>query len=408
MKFTKKISSEQVHLNQISNKSNDLDIVCLSNQPWDFELWTNKKQIMTRVRDRGNNVLFVNPPLRLTIIDKVIKKRIKLSSLFSNVVESKGLSIYSPFRLTFKKSIASYNKFLEFFPTLLQSYLINKFFSKSTGKKVLWVYHVAYPGLELLLSKVNYDVLIYDSVDEYSEMPQFKLDQDKRWILNREDWLVKKADIIFTSAPGLYKKFKKIKSNTFYTPNAGSYELFSNLDLLPVPQNLVDIKGGGKKIVGFSGAIDSYKINVSLLCTLAKNYPNYVFVLLGPIKYTDSSDNVDLLKDYNNIKLLGVTPYENLPAYFKCFDAYIIPYNINSYTVGCFPTKFHDALASGLPTVITNLESIQPFSQVCYSARSDLEFVKLLQIAINENSDEKKNQRMQVASQNTWDQKLEK
>ncbi len=407
MKFIKN-NKNQININKTDNANLGIDVVCLSNQPWDFELWTNKKQITSRLRDRDYRVLFVDPPLRISILKKIKDKRISLKNLFSAVVESKKLSVYSPFRLTLNSKVSSFNWLVEFFPMQLQKFVINNFFSKSKGKKILWIYHVAYPGLEYLISKIEYDILIYDLVDEYSEMPQFNLAQDKKWIIDRESWLVNKADIIFTSAPGLFNKLKQIKNNTFYTPNAGSFEIFSKLDELQVPEDLQEIKKSGRKIIGFSGAIDSYKVNVDLICKLANNYPDYEFVLIGPTKYTDSSNEVDKLHDFKNIKILGTKPYETLPSFFKYFDAYIIPYNLNSYTVGCFPTKFHDALASGLPTVVTNLEAFSPFSQVCYIAQSEVEFVSLLKIAINEDNQEKKKQRVRVASCNTWDQKLDK
>jgi len=405
MKFINR--GNNIDLNEVIN-TEMIDVVCLSNQPWDFELWTNKKQIMIRLRDRGHKVLFVDPPLRLSIIDKVLKHRIKLRSLFTSVSDTKSLSIYSPFRVTLNKGVSKYNKYLEFLPTLLQTLIINRFFSNSTNKKVLWVYHVAYPGLEQLIQKIKYDILIYDSVDEYAEMPQFEKEADKKWIIQRESWLLEKADIVFTSAPGLYTKFKQIKERTFYTPNAGSYELFSNLSNLNIPNDLEDIKNSGKKIIGFSGAIDSYKVDVNLVTKLADFYPDYEFVLIGPTKYTDASDQVDQLNGYNNIKFLGVKPYESLPAYFKYFDAYIIPYNLNSYTVGCFPTKFHDSLAAGLATITTNLQAFEPFTKVSYVAKSDEEFIRFVKLAIEENNNKKQQERMQVAKQNTWDQKVNK
>jgi len=114
MKF---IKNNNENRQEVENRLSECDfsVVCLSNQPWDFELWTNKKQIMSRIRDMGKAVLFVDPPLRVSILDKVIKKRMTLSHLYSAVLESKRLSVYSPFRLTLAKSVSSFNKILEYF-----------------------------------------------------------------------------------------------------------------------------------------------------------------------------------------------------------------------------------------------------------------------------------------------------
>jgi hypothetical protein len=94
--------------------------------------------------------------------------------------------------------------------------------------------------------------------------------------------------------------------------------------------------------------------------------------------------------------------------YLAGLDVELIPYQLNDYTVGgCFPVKFHDALAAGLPTVVTNLPAYAPFRDVSYIAKSPEEFSEFVELALKQDSDEKIRQRQQVAKQNTWEDKVQ-
>ena len=55
----------------------------LSNQPFDFELKTNKWHIADKLAKRGHNVLFVDPPLRFKALKNFLKKpSLHFSALF--------------------------------------------------------------------------------------------------------------------------------------------------------------------------------------------------------------------------------------------------------------------------------------------------------------------------------------
>jgi len=110
----------------------------------------------------------------------------------------------------------------------------------------------------------------------------------------------------------------------------------------------------------------------------------------------------------NNIYFLGEKPFEEMPKYYAGFDAYIIPYQLNEYTVGgCFPVKFHEALAVGVPTIVTDLPAYLPFKNVSYIAKNNKEFSELLKKALEEDNDNKVKERKEVAKKNNWDGKVD-
>ena len=390
------------------NTKDKISVVCLSNQAWDFELWTNKKHIMSELKDRLVNVLYVDPPLRYKILIKILKKRISIKQLFVPVTDNKNLKVFSPFRLSLVSKVSYFMPVLDHLYIYYTAFVINKFLKNTKGKKVLWVYHVSFPGLEKLLSLVQYDLLIYDLVDDYATMPEFSNISTNKWLINRENWLIKKSDIIFTSAPGLFNKYSKLKNNVYYIPNAGAFEIFSNTKNLSLPDAMKPIVDSGKKIVGFTGALDAYKVNLDLVQKLVEFYPDFNFVFVGPINLSDNTKNLEKLKLLHNVFLLPSVPKPELASYYKFFDTYIIPYNLNQYTKGCFPVKFFDALSSRLPVVVTNMQAYSDYRQVCCVAKDDNEFIELVKTSILENTVKKQEERVKIASVNTWSNKLDK
>jgi glycosyltransferase involved in cell wall biosynthesis len=226
-----------------------------------------------------------------------------------------------------------------------------------------------------------------------------------------KDWenvLVKKANVVFASAPGLVNRLKDLNERTYFAPNAGSYELFSiaSRKSTACPVSLRGIK---PPIIGFAGTIDDYKVDAGLVLKAAKACPDYSFVIVGPRAETDKAPDLEELSALPNVRLLPEVKYEDQVPYYAYFDAFIIPYRLNEYTVGgCFPVKFFDSLAAGLPTIVTNLPAYELYQSVCYIAKSGEEFVTMIKQAVSENSGSKETLRKNIAKENSWDNKVEK
>ena len=375
-----------------------MSIIFLSNQLFDYPLKTNKWHVATRVAAIGHDVLFVDPPIRFRkFLKQIFQGRWSLRRILTfNYRPQKNLIVYTPVGLVPK--LYPFGRRLETIFGRL----------KKRTRNILWVYHVEMGGLEKFIEKIPRDLLIYDCVDNYPAFPRYRDKPELReWVVAREKWLAKKADLIFTTAPGLQERLSKLNPNTHYVGNAGDYGRFH----LPGGERRseVELHLRGGISIGFSGAIDSYKVNLPLLVKIAKAYPKYSLVLVGPTGVADDEPNLKELESLPNVRLLGEKPYEEMPQYFSQFDIYIIPFNLNEYTVGgCFPVKFFDALAAGLPTVVTNLPCYQDFSKVCYTARDEKDFIRLVKAALEENSTDKISARQKVAKENSWDIKVDR
>ncbi len=286
--------------------------------------------------------------------------------------------------------------------------IAKKYFKDHERKTILWIYHVEIKGLENYLKNIKHDVLVYDCVDNYEGFPKYDTLEKKKWISNQEKLLATRADIVFSTTPGLAEKLKKYNPKTYFTPNVGDYERFFDIKNkgFEVP---TDLKDTPRPIVAFTGALDEYKFDKELFRKCAQENSSCSFVVIGPVALKDrAASKKELgLESLKNVYFLGTKEYSDLPKYLAHFDAMIIPYQLNSYTVGgCFPVKFLDYLAAGLPTVVTNLPTYSPFDQVCYVSKNPEIFSHNIRKAIDENSQMKEKQRQEVAKVHTWDGKV--
>ena len=396
--------------------------IILSNQPFDSSSRTNKHFVAEELVKRGYRVIFVDPPTRFKFIKSILKK--KKLELVSK--KDENLYVYYPVNIFNFIPFSYLNNLIH---SALIKYILRKWeMNNDELKIILWVYHFDFPKLFYFKKLINPRVFIDDVVDNYSAFPEYSqldttnkglvkyiqkldlffrilLDQrglsGKKWVNYQEKKLAKTADIMFASHPLLYKKFKKINKNITYNPNAGQFEIFSSKPKENHPL-LVNIL---KPNVLYSGALDNYKFDSELFEYTVKKLPHVNFALVGPVNLSDSNQNINKLKKYKNVYFVGQIDRGDIYSYF--FDAYIIPYRINDYTYyGCFPIKLYNALSTGVPVVVTELPAYEGLESVTYISKNKVEFVKNLRIAILDTDKEKVRQRIQVASKNTWVNKV--
>lgn len=394
----------------MKNDNKQYNIICLSNQLWDFPNWTNKRHVMHRLGKMGHNVLFVDPPLNFgkVFVRQLMRGHWDPMRLVSQqkVDQESGVRVFTPLN---PQPVNKINT-----PVHVQQ--INAIAKKRFNprlKTILWIYNVQLINLEYIVKNIKHDILIYDCVDNYAGFPSnnkfYSTTLSGELLVEQEKWLTKKADIVFATAPGLVDRLKQNNKNVHFTPNVGDYSRFKDSKKIKdLPWDIEDIK---HPIVAFTGALDKYKFDFELFRKIVKEHPKFQFVLIGQMALKDKEANLASigLEGYDNVHFLGQKDYAKMPQYYAAFDAYIIPYVLNDYTVGgCFPVKFHEALAVGLPTIVTDMPAYTPFKDVCYISKNYKEFSENVKKGILEDSPAKIKQRQEVAKQNTWDGKVDK
>ena len=188
---------------------------------------------------------------------------------------------------------------------------------------------------------------VYDCMDELSAFlgaPPSLLEQEKA--------LLDKSDLVFTGGLSLYKAKQNRHANVFAFPSSIDFNHFEPArHSLPVPSDMQSIPAGPR--IGFCGVIDE-RMNVDLLAELARQRPDWQFILLGPVVKI----NPATLPKSSNVHYLGMKTYAELPAYFSQWDVAIMPFAINEATRYISPTKTPEYLAAGLPVVSTRISDV--------------------------------------------------
>ena len=384
--------------------SEKYNIICFSNQLWDYPNWTNKKHVMTRLGKMGHKIIFVDPPINFgRVFLRQIQKGYWTFLRFLIGYKKEGnVMVYTPIKYYL------FSKFSTFLFSEKINNLAQGFFNKK-NKTLLWVYNVEIENLEEYLSQVKRDFLIYDCVDYYAGFPRYETREQKEAFLETEKKLTENSDLVFATAPGLVDRLKKINKDTFYTPNVGDFEMFHNIKDKYKNDKPKELKSLTGPIVGYIGALDSYKFDYELLKKSAITYPEYNFVIIGDIALKDREGSLKELglDNLSNVHFLGSIPFVKTPKYMAHFDCELIPYVYNDYTIGgCFPVKFFNTLSAGIPSIVTDLPVFAMYKNVAYISKTHDDFVNNIGKALSENSLTKINERISVAKENTWDSKV--
>lgn len=239
---------------------------------------------------------------------------------------------------------------------------------------------------------------IYLCLDDLSQVPYTA----KHGIrLERE--MMEHYDDTFVTSKELYRLHSPVARRIHYFPNAADFNIFSRAlnDDIERPDEIVNLD---KPLVGYIGNIDE-RPDYKLLRKVADNNPDKYLVMVGPVNTNEHIENgLDGLK---NVIFTGPKKPEQLPAFLKYFDCVLIPFKCNVLTKSIYPLKINEYLAAGKPVIATNFsEDIKTFDRVAYIAESYDDFLKLLKVSIDEDSEQRKRERIEEASRNTWENRV--
>jgi teichuronic acid biosynthesis glycosyltransferase TuaH len=129
------------------------------------------------------------------------------------------------------------------------------------------------------------------------------------------------------------------------------------------------------------------------------------FAFVGPIEpeYLKKISN-----DTPNLHLISQVPYCEMPSVLKGFDVAIIPFKRDEVSHTIFPLKLFEYLGSGRPVISTDFNThLDEFTfgtvPFCKNAQ---EFSDAIKDALQNDSEEKKQSRLNAAKENTWNKRL--
>ena len=211
------------------------------------------------------------------------------------------------------------------------------------GPVIAWYYT---PMMLPFSRHLAVDATVYDAMDELS-----KFRFAPAHLLELEQELIDKADVVFTGGSSLYEAKKDRHANVHCFPSSvdrahfckARAQLFDPADQEDLP----------RPRLGFYGVIDE-RFDIDLLDRIAQMRPQWSFVMVGPVVKIAE----DELPRRPNISYLGGKTYEQLPAYLSGWDVALMPFAMNESTEFISPTKTPEYLAGGKPVVSTPVKDV--------------------------------------------------
>ncbi len=373
-----------------------MDFVCFASAYWDEPLWTNKQHVMSRVASRGHRVLYVDPGTSWPALRAWVRGDYPPDALWRWArPERDNLWRMLPLPLPLRQAEPLKPLSWRLLARAVRSFLARE----SWQSPILWIYH---PEAARVLEHIPARLVCYDCVDDFRTFPQYRRRQEAIDALEKQ--ILRRADLVFATSPALYEAKRQWNRHTHLVPNVGDAAHFSKA-LSPDTVVPADLERIPPPRIGFVGAVDDYKLDVSLVSQVAEAHPEWSFVLIGPVGVAEKQARLQPLRR-SNVHLLGHRPYETLPNYLKGMDVCVIPYAVTEHTASVFPIKFFEFLASGKPVVVTPLPSLLPFREAVSVADGPLEFAEAIARCLDADTPRAKAARLALARANTWDKRV--
>jgi glycosyltransferase involved in cell wall biosynthesis len=221
--------------------------------------------------------------------------------------------------------------------------LLDAHLSPLGGTLIAWYYT---PMMLPFSRHVDASAIVYDCMDELSKF-RFAPPQ----LLELEQELIDRADLVFTGGSSLYEAKKDRHDSVHLFPSSVDRKHFERArQALPEPEDQARI---ARPRLGFYGVLDE-RFDTELLGRIAEMRPDWSFVMVGPVVKISP----DELPKRPNIHYLGAKKYEQLPAYLSGWDVALMPFAMNDSTQFISPTKTPEYLAGGKPVVSTPVRDV--------------------------------------------------
>jgi hypothetical protein len=210
--------------------------------------------------------------------------------------------------------------------------------------------------------------------------------------------LLDRVDLVVATAESLTRSKAPRSGRTYHLPQGVNYAHFA--DPRPEP---ADLAGIARPRIGFAGSVAT-QCDVALLGRVAAEFPDASLVLVGPV----SLDRAALEPLYRpNVRVLGVRPYQELPAYVQHFDVGLIPYVLSPWTVAVDPLKLLEYLAAGLPVVTTAIPEAAKYAGSVAVAGDHDAFVAAVRAALVAGRAVSRTRGQALAREHTWERRAD-
>jgi glycosyltransferase involved in cell wall biosynthesis len=378
------------------------NFVVFSLSPWNINYGCNIKDISIELARQGHRVLYIDVPLkrkeRWFMKDRPFVKEVNDRHRSGQSLKQIGEGLWHYIPDEILESVNSVNSNSLFDAV---NYINNKRFTKSIRKAIRAVGfddyvlvndNEIYNGLHLK-KMLNPPVYMYYLRDMLSAFVYWK-----KHVSRLEPELIGLADVVVTNSEYLSDYAGKFNGKSYYVGQG--CDVTQYMQRPPQAEIEAVLKDIPRPIVGYVGALNAERLNISLIHELALKRPELSFVLVGP---EDQAFQDSPLHEVKNIYFLGKKDVTDLPKYIHGFDVAINPQVLNEITIGNYPRKVDEYLAAGVPVVATKTHAMNPFRQHVYLGETAEEYSALITQALQENSPAKSKGRVDFAAGHTWE-----
>ena len=377
------------------------DIVIVGQQPWDIEIGSNCKSIAKEFCKK-NRVLYINPPLdrKSRYTEKREPKIIKRIRIVKGIEDGliplqENLWNYFPDKIIESINWIS-NKTLHNFLNRLN----NKRYASSIKKTIEQL------GFKNIILFNDNDIFRCFYLKDML-MPDISIYYCRDYMLGVNYWahhgkklepqLITKSDICMANSTYLTNYCKQYNPASYYVGQGCEQAMFKNIDDKDIPKDMVNFT---EPIIGYVGALNILRLDIDVIEHIAKECPALNIILIG---HEDEYFKKCKLHLIPNIYFLGPKEMADVPRYINAFDVCINPQKINEVTIGNYPLKIDEYLASGKPVVAKNTDGMKLFSDHTYLAETKEDFVKMIEKALREDNPDLKKERKKFVSSHTWE-----
>ena len=366
------------------------DLVVFSND-WDGDP-LSKVHIM-RILSRDNRVLWVNsignraPKANTHDLQRIWRK---LSTFTDGIREVEpNLFVLAPLAIPFYGSevVRATNR------ELLRLQVKRAMAKLHFKRPISWSF---LPASAPVSGTLGEEFVVYHCVDEFSAFS----DTNGRHIAELEDRLLKKANLVITSAERLRENKAKVNPNTVLVRHGVDFQHFVKAcdPATSIPEDIAKLPG---PIFGFFGLMADWVDQAALIAT-AKAHPEGSVVIIGKVA---PDCDVSAMKAVPNIHFLGRKPYASLPGYCRAFDVALMPFTVNELTLNANPLKVREYLAAGLPVVSTDIPEVRKVG-LCKLSTSTEDFVHKVDECLAEGKGPNR-ERAERIFHESWDARVE-
>jgi glycosyltransferase involved in cell wall biosynthesis len=379
----------------------DKCIVCIPLTTWN-KTFTNTVIKMMTLLSKENKVLFVDYQYTFKDVWNGLRgtKQLPIKRIFGlenrltkvrTEIDSELYVLTCPpvFPINWIKNSEGYKRMLKLNANLVKSSIKNAI--QSLDMKDVIMVNGYHPFLGIHLSgQLNESLDIYYCYDEI---------KGDMWHNHHgptiEEEYMRKADIVITTSDALYESKSPYAENCYVVKNGVDFNLFHKAAFVS--------KKNDRRIIGYTGSIDE-RFDIDTVKYAIESLPEYEFQFVGRITNLRAGK---IISAYPNVKMMGSKKPDEIPDHLANMDVCIIPYLKNEVTKGVYPLKINEYLAAGKPVVMTNFANLPEFKNIVSVGEDKESFLRFIQEELGSDSYEKQGKRIEIAKQNSWENKVE-